>query len=158
MPQTMPQKIVFSLLMAAVMVYGMEVYNLALSAGRLCGEVLANACDDLLLLGVVVIVLEAVIGGPLARKLAWRLVDPQQHRPLLVTLAVSVCTVLLMCPMMSCVATALFQQPPASRFFATWLETMARNFPMALLWQLLCAGPVVRFLFRRIFARQLAAR
>ncbi len=30
-----------------------------------------------------------------------------------------------------------------------WLQTAARNFPMALFWQLFYAGPFVRFVFRK---------
>jgi hypothetical protein len=31
-----------------------------------------------------------------------------------------------------------------------WLQTAARNFPMALFWQLFYAGPFVRFVFRKV--------
>ena len=34
---------------------------------------------------------------------------------------------------------------------SVWLETTALNFPMALCWQLFFAGPLVRFIFKRIF-------
>ena len=35
---------------------------------------------------------------------------------------------------------------------AVWFETTAKNFPMALLWQLFFAGPLVRFVFRHLMA------
>lgn len=31
-----------------------------------------------------------------------------------------------------------------------WFQTAARNFPMALFWQLFYAGPFVRFVFRKV--------
>lgn len=52
--------------------------------------------------------------------------------------------------MMSMVATLAFKQPPADELIATWLQTTALNFPMALLWQLFAAGPAVRAAVRGI--------
>ena len=37
------------------------------------------------------------------------------------------------------------------QFVAVWLQTTAFNFPMAFFWQLIYAGPIVRFIFRHIF-------
>ena len=48
--------------------------------------------------------------------------------------------------MMSLVATLAFKQPSAGELVATWLQTAALNFPMALLCQLFVAGPAVRCL------------
>ena len=69
MPRTRTQRVVFSILMAFAMVYGMELYNQALLAGELV---------------------------------------------------------------------------------ATWLQAVALNFPMALLWQLFVAGPAVRAVVRTL--------
>ena len=33
MPKTLPEKIIFTIIMAAIMVYGMIVYNVALATG-----------------------------------------------------------------------------------------------------------------------------
>ncbi len=155
MPKTKFQEVVFSLLMAFAMVYAMELYNLALNAGGLTNQLFLQVFHDLVLLVCIVILLEKLIAGPLARKCAFQLFTPGVDKPVFVTLAVSVCTVCLMCPMMSCIATLLFQHP-GNQFLAFWLQTTAKNFPMALCWQLFFAGPLVRFLFRRLFSAQLA--
>lgn len=66
-----------------------------------------------------------------------------------------------MCPTMSMVAAILFSVILGggswSQLPGYWVATVLKNFPMALLWNLFAAGPVSRLLFRRIFARQLAA-
>ena len=46
------------------------------------------------------------------------------------------------------VAPLAFKRPPAGELVATWLQTVALNFPMALLWQLFVAGPAVRAVVR----------
>ena len=38
-----------------------------------------------------------------------------------------------------------------SQIFATFCELVIRNFPMAFFWQLFVAGPLVRFIFGKIF-------
>ena len=88
MPRTRTQRIVFSILMAFAMVYGMELYNQAFLAGGLRTELFV---------------------APLA-----------------------------------------FKRPPAGELVATWLQAVALNFPMALLWQLFVAGPAVRAVVRTL--------
>ena len=73
---------------------------------------------------------------------------------LLVALAVSGCTVMVMCPSMSLIATALFTGIDAE-FFARFLATLYRNLPWALMWQIFAAGPATRGVFRAIFHKQL---
>ena len=55
-----------------------------------------------------------------------------------------------MCPIMSLVATFLFQEPS----FGMWVKTWAMNFPMAICYQMFYCGPLVRLIFRAIFVRK----
>lgn len=93
-------------------------------------------------------------GNRLGAKLADKLVSPQDS-PFLQMLARSCCTVLVMCPTMSLVATVLFQvilgHQPVVQLPAMWVGTVLKNFPMGLLWNLFAAGPVSRALLRQIF-------
>ena len=68
-------------------------------------------------------------------------------RPQLITFAISICICCIMCPVMSLIATVLFNKPD----FCTWVQTWARNFPMAICYQLFYCGPLVRLIFRTIF-------
>lgn len=148
MPKTKAQRIVFSLLMAFAMVYGMELYNQALIYGGLKTELFAAPFVDIVPLMVAVIVLETLVGGRIAHRLTFRLLDPTKVPTLLVTVFMGAFTCWSMCPMMSLVATLAFKQPPAGELVATWIQTVAMNFPMALLWQLFAAGPAVRAVMR----------
>lgn len=73
MPQTRNEKILFSLLMAIFMVYGMETYNHLLISNSFSFSVFLINPIELLYLVIIVIVLETFIGGPLARKIAFRI-------------------------------------------------------------------------------------
>lgn len=68
---------------------------------------------------------------------------------------ISTITVILMCPLMSMIATLLFKNP-GTELIALWMETTVLNFPMALFFQIVVAGPLVRTIFRGIFKKQLA--
>ena len=48
-------------------------------------------------------------------------------------------------------ATVLIKHAPVSQIIPTWLQTTAMNFPMAFFWQLFAAGPLVRFIFGKMF-------
>jgi len=142
-------------MMAVAMVYGMEVYNAALRNGGLTNFLLVIPPKELFLLSVIVFLVQELARGPLARKLASRLIDLHSCSPIAASLAMSVSTVCCMCPMMSLVVTLLFKGID-SELASKWIQTIATNLPMAFCWQLLVAGPLVRLVFRKVFARQLA--
>lgn len=145
MPQSKLQNVVFSVLMAVAMVYGMELYNQVITAGSLTNELLLAPFADIIPLSVAVIVLEHFLGGPFAQHFTFRAFDATEDRPILIIVARACFTCMAMCPLMSMVATLAFKQPALSNLVVTWMQTVATNFPMALLWQVFVAGPAVRF-------------
>ena len=152
MPRTRTQRIVFSILMAFAMVYGMELYNQALLAGGLRTELFTAPLADIVPLMAAVIALESLVGGRVAARLVGRLLDAERCPAVLAIILRGAFTCWTMCPMMSLVATLAFKQPPAGELVATWLQTVALNLPMALLWQLFVAGPAVRAVVRTMGA------
>ena len=153
MPQTKPQKIFFSIVMAILMVYPIELYNLALQEGGITNDLLWRPFLDLPLMGALVIVLESLIAGPVARRVMRKHFDPAKDKPIFCILAVQWMTVTLMCPMMSLAATLLFKQP-GGETPAVFIQTFGCNFPAALLWQLFFAGPLCRWLLKAVFRTQ----
>lgn len=151
MPKTLFQKIVFTAVMACVMVYGMIVYNVALNTGGVTNATFALALHEMPIMVPVAFVLEFFVVEKLAAKLAFTFMRPTD-RPQLITYAMSLMIVCIMCPVMSLVATLLFKEPS----FGTWVQTFGCNFPMALCWQMFYCGPLCRFIFRTLFRRQLA--
>jgi hypothetical protein len=150
MPKTRFQKAIFAFLMSLVMVFGMETYNHIISTNSFSFSVFYISLLELTGLMLTVIALETLIAGKLARKLAFSVVNPEQSRPVFIILAIQISTVLLMCPMMSFVATIIFKDGLHGNILSIWLQTIAINFPMALLWQILFAGPIVRFAVSKI--------
>lgn len=150
MPKNKFQELVFSALMAFAMSYAMELYNLSLLNGKLENFLFIEVFKDVFFVAAIVIAVERLAGGRLARHLAFNVVDPKKDRPFLVTLTVQFFTVSVMSPIMSLIATIMFKHP-GSEILAVWLQTLAFNLPMAFFWQIFFAGPLVRFVFRTIF-------
>ena len=96
--------------MAAIMVYGMIVYNVALNTGGVTNATFVMALHEMPIMVPVAFVLEFFVVEKLATKLAFlfmRLTD----RPQFITYAISLMIVCIMCPVMSLIATVLFKEP-----------------------------------------------
>ena len=117
MPKNKKQDIVFTLLMAAVMVYGMICYNVALNIGGCRNEVFGAAFHEFPIMWPVAVLLELIFVGRLAQKLAFRLVDPRTVPPTAIMLAISAMSVWLMCPCMSFFACLFQGRPSAKRVY-----------------------------------------
>ena len=152
MPQTKFQNVIYTIIMAIIMVYGMIVYNVALSTGGVTNATFGMALHEMPIMVPIAIILEFFIVEKLATKLAFTVMKPTD-RPQFITYAISTMIVCLMCPTMSLIATLLFKDPS----FGTWVQTWGMNMPMALIWQLLFAGPLTRLIFLNLFRKQLAA-
>lgn len=153
MPQTKVEKIIFGVLMSLFMVYGMEIYNQALLAGGLTNSGFTMNIKEWIVLAIIVFAIENIYGGRIARLLAFRITTPGKDREAFVILSVQIFTICVMCPSMSLVASIMFKEAlyhGISYFFATWIQTIAMNIPMALVWQLAVCGPLVRLINRKI--------
>ena len=149
MPKTKFQEVIFTILMVFVMVYAMICYNISLNIGGMANHVFLDAFHELVIMGPVAFILDFFLYGSLSKKLAFRIVNPAEDKPIMIILAISSITVCL-CPSMSLVATLLFKNP-GKEVIAIWLQTTALNFPMAFFWQIFFAGPLVRKIFGAIF-------
>ena len=138
MPKNKFQDVIFTIIMATIMVYGMVVYNVALNTGGVSGETFLAALHEL-----------PIIVGKIAKILAFTVMRPND-RPQFITYAISICICCIMCPIMSLAATILFKD---TKTFGTWIQTWGMNFPMAICYQMFYCGPLVRLIFRTIFCR-----
>ena len=150
MPKTKFQEIIFTILMVFVMVYAMICYNIALNTGGMSSTVFLSAFHELVIMAPVAFILDFFFVGHIAKKTAFCIVNPERENPFHLVLVISAVSVAWMCPLMSLAATILFKGV-GNHFIAVWLQTVVLNFPMAFFWQILYAGPFVRFLFRQIF-------
>lgn len=138
MPKNKFQDVVFTIIMASVMVYGMVAYNIVLNTGSLENWVFGAVFHEWPIMVLIAIALELVFVGRLAMKVAFRLVNPREAGQTQIMLAISAASVWIMCPCMSFFATLLFKDSHNAQFFAIWIQTTVMNFPMALCSVFLC--------------------
>ena len=88
MPQTKLQNVVYTIIMAIIMVYGMICYNVALSTGGVTNATFGMALHELPIMAPIAAILEFFIVEKLATKLAFTVVRPTD-RPQIITFAIS---------------------------------------------------------------------
>ena len=90
MPKNKFQDVVFTIIMATIMVYGMVVYNVALNTGTVDGTTFIAAAHELPIMVPVAFILEFFIVGKIAKMLAFTVMKPTD-RPQFITYAISIC-------------------------------------------------------------------
>lgn len=103
--------------------------------------------------------LEVLVGSPSSFKLACRVFDPRESHPMMFETAIISATVAIMCPAMSFIA-ALLYYPYYGGFdvltlLANWLKLVCFNFPFAFFSQLFFIQPLIRTVFKWLFARDI---
>ena len=154
MPTNKRESLIFTFIMCFAMVLWMSIYNVALHQGALTMGAVAQAWLGFPVAYVFAMCADWFVAAPLAKGFAFRfLVTPGKSLPLAMTLAVSSCMVVPMVIIMSLFG-AVEVASQAGEFAAIpfmWISNIPTNFIMALPWNLLVAGPVSRFVFRRAF-------
>ena len=179
MPRNNFQRAMFALMTVVITVHAYVFYSLYVINGetlmRVTGEsgVLAAIKSqggvmmfgNMLPIWAVVLVefilayaLEMTVGSPASFKLACRVFDPEKTHPVLFETAIICATVSIMCPAMSFIAAWIYYPYYASfsilTLLANWLKLVCFNLPFALLSQLFFIQPLVRTVFKAIFARK----
>jgi hypothetical protein len=149
MPTTKKEHIVYGIIMVIVMVYGMICYNISINTGGLNNQVFLYALGDLIYMAPIAFIIESLLVSKIAEKNAMKIITPKENTMLFI-IAMSSCTVMLMCPIMSFIATIIHHGINFD-FISNWIQAIILNFPMALFYQLFFAGPLVRFIFNKIF-------
>lgn len=149
MPTTKKEHIVYGIIMVIVMVYGMICYNISINTGGLNNQVFLYALGDLIYMAPIAFIIESLLVSKIAEKNAMKIITPKENTMLFI-IAMSSCTVMLMCPIMSFIATIIHHGINID-FISNWIQAIILNFPMALFYQLFFAGPLVRFIFNRLF-------
>ncbi|ODA39107.1 DUF2798 domain-containing protein [Desulfosporosinus sp. BG] len=123
MPTTKFQKVVFAFLSVIITVHLFVFYNLAIEMGGMSNQVFIASRKVIAIEFVFAFLLQIIIAGPLSLKLAFNFVNPREDKPYVVTTAIICATVGLMCPMMSFVATILYNGITIE-FLAQWMQKM----------------------------------
>lgn len=109
MPKNKFQDVIFTIIMVFVMVYTMICYNIALNVGGMNNQVFLNAFHELVIMGPIAFILDFFLIGPFAKKKAFSIVNLERDNNFHLVIAISVESIIGMCPLMSLAATLLFK-------------------------------------------------
>jgi len=145
MPRNLKEEIVFTAIMAGLMVLVMTGYNVAMAQG------LSNELPMAILtaypLGLIVaIILDLLVVGPLAKGLAFKYIinDYMKKNVVLIGITISVLMVLGMVTLMSLFGITVEGKLAGGHILATYGHTWIFNLIVALPLQLLIVGPIAR--------------
>ena len=163
MKLTKKQGIIFGLIMSYAMAYGMEVYNIAIKQGfnlnpggfsSMINHVFLDALLEALYMGAFVFLFSNLWGNRLGAAFAAKHTDPAKDNPYFCRIMRQAGTVAVMCPIMSLVASILFNIILAGaspvNLPAIWVGTLIKNFPMAFFWNMFGAAPFSHWFFGKI--------
>lgn len=154
MPKTKFQGFIFTIMMVFAMVYVMTVYNISMETGGLTNSVFKESILNMWIPYCFAFIIEKFLIADVAKRLVFRILSPEKDNPIFMIIATSAFMVSFMAPIMSLFMTIL-HNGVTNNLISIWLTTAFKNFPMALCSQIFFIGPLVRFIFRNIFRKQL---
>ena len=116
--------------MVVFMVATMEFYNQGLMDGRLSWAAMGRAIHEMVFMMPLCFIMSFFIADPITARITARNTDEDSDAIVRTTFRATV-TVSMMCPIMSFIATLLFQNA-GNQVIALWLQAMFVNFPMTL--------------------------
>lgn len=153
MPQNKRESLIYTMMMCFLMVLWMSTYNVALHTGQFSWETVQVAWLGFPLAYLCAIALDWFFVSRLAKGFAFRFLVKPNSRTWKKVIAISSCMVIPMVIAMSlygglevCATSGHWTLLPS-----LWLRNIPTNLIMALPFQLLIAGPVIRTVFRRTF-------
>ena len=153
MPQNKRESLIFTIIMCFTMVLWMSMYNVTLHMGGVSMTVLKEGWLGFPFAYIYAMCFDwFVVSGP-AKAFAFRFLVKPDSSVLQKAIAVSGCMVIPMVIIMSFYGgvEACIKSGEWGSLLLIWLTNIPKNFIMALPFQLLIAGPLVRKVFRTAF-------
>lgn len=151
MPRNLKEEIVFTAIMAGLMVLVMTGYNVAMAQG--ISSDLAMAILKAYPLGLIVaVLLDLLIVGPIAKGFAFKYIvnDYMKRKTVLIGITISILMVVGMVTLMSLFGIIVEGKLANGHILATYGHTWIFNLIVALPLQLLIVGPIARKVLRQM--------
>jgi len=153
MPRNWKEEVVFTAIMAGLMVLVMTAYNVAMAQGFSNGLILAILSGYPLGL-LVAVLLDLLVVGPIAKGLAFKYIinDYMRQKTILIGITISVLMVLGMVTCMSLFGITVEGELGGAHVLATYGHTWLFNLIVALPLQLIIVGPIARAVLSKMQA------
>ena len=152
MPKNFKEELVFTGLIAGMMVFGMTMYNVFKASG-INMESWGNVDTGFPLALLVAVILDLALVGPLAKKIVFSHIEKKnlQPSPAQLGIFISLFMILGMVTLMSIFGIIMEGTPTTDSLLLLYGKTWVLNIIVALPLQLLLVGPSSRFIFAKIY-------
>lgn len=153
MPKNKRESIIYSVMMCFCMVLWMSIYNVSCAQGGLSFDSVQQGWMGMPIAYIVALCLDLLLVSKLAKGIAFRFFLKPESSERKKVLVISSCIVVPMVIFMSLFGAVEMACHTGQWAMIPWmcLCNIPKNFIMALPFQLLLAGPLVRLVFRRLF-------
>ena len=153
MPQNKRESFIYTVIMCFTMVLWMSIYNVTLHTGTFNAQVIKDAWLGFPIAYVFAACMDWFVVSGLAKGFAFKYLVKPDSSTLRKVISVSCSMVVPMVIIMSLYGAveASIRMGDFSNVLFIWLTNIPKNFVMALPFQLIIAGPLVRKVFRTIF-------
>lgn len=153
MPQNKRESLIYTVMMCFTMVLWMSMYNISLHMGSLSLETIKEGWVGFPLAYIVAMCCDWFLVSGLAKGFAFRFLVKPESSTMRKVICVSCCMVVPMVILMSLYGAleVSIASGDMTHVGVIWLTNIPKNFVMALPFQLMIAGPLVRFVFRSVF-------
>ncbi len=153
MPQNKRESLIYTVMMCFTMVLWMSMYNVSLHMGSLSLETIKEGWVGFPLAYIVAMCCDWFLVSGLAKGFAFRFLVKPESSTMRKVICVSCCMVVPMVILMSLYGAleVSITSGDMTHVGVIWLTNIPKNFVMALPFQLMIAGPLVRFIFRSVF-------
>lgn len=153
MPQNKRESFIYTVIMCFTMVLWMSIYNVTLHTGAFNAQVIKDAWLGFPIAYVFAACMDWFVVSGLAKGFAFKYLVKPDSSTLRKVISVSCSMVVPMVIIMSLYGAveASIRMGDFSNVLFIWLTNIPKNFVMALPFQLIIAGPLVRKVFRTIF-------
>lgn len=153
MPINKRESLIYTIMMCFLMVLWMSNYNVMVHSGGISLETIKAAWMGFPIAYIYAMALDWFVVSNVAKKFSFKYLVKPESNPLKKIVAVSCCMVIPMVIFMSLYGAfeVCAKSGEWSQVGAIWLSNLPINFIMALPFQLIIAGPIVRRVFRKIF-------
>ena len=153
MPQNKRESFIYTVIMCFTMVLWMSIYNVTLHTGTFNAQVIKDSWLGFPIAYVFAACMDWFVVSGLAKGFAFKYLVKPDSSTLRKVISVSCSMVVPMVIIMSLYGAveASIRMGDFSNVLFIWLTNIPKNFVMALPFQLIIAGPLVRKVFRTIF-------
>lgn len=153
MPQNKRESLIYTVMMCFLMVFWMSMYNVTLHMGHLGPDTIREGWIGFPIAYIYAMLFDWFVVSGIAKKFAFRFLVKPESSTRKKVIAVSCCMVIPMVFVMSLYGgmEACVKSGDWSTLLLIWATNILKNLVMALPFQLIIAGPVIRKLFRTAF-------